>query len=199
MKSLKTISKLYNSMRALDRYLNPGMGPFPRQEKSSIDYVDLGENSDEGKLINHTESETLSDEYNKVSHMSFLTLPQQFRAQSGDEEYHDKKGNFIIPKTEVVSSYEITDETDDETEAGIEMVQLSVNDATASEEEADGAKPTKEPTDEVAESPSHEDAPKKKPTRKLRRARELPPQEYKPQLTSLVPQRGKPLRHTLRT
>jgi hypothetical protein len=47
-------------------------------------------------------------------------------------------------------------------QAGIEMVQLSVNDATASEEEADGAKPTKEPTDEVAKAPSHEDAPKEK-------------------------------------
>jgi hypothetical protein len=40
------------------------------------------------------------------------------------------------------------------------VVQLSVNDETASEEEAVGAKPTKEPTDEVAEAPSHEDAPK---------------------------------------
>ena len=123
-KSLKTMRKLYNSMRALDRYLNPGMGPFLRKDKSSIDYVDLGENSDEGKLINHTDSETSSDEYNKVSHMSFLTLPQQFGAQSGDKEWHDNKGRFKIPKVEAESNQEVTDETDGETAAGIEVVQL---------------------------------------------------------------------------
>ena len=42
-------------MRILYQYLNPGMGPFPRKEKSSIDYVDLGETSDEEKLIPHAE------------------------------------------------------------------------------------------------------------------------------------------------
>ena len=93
-------------MRILDQYLNPGMGPFPRKQKSSIDYVDLGETSDEEKLIPHTESETSSDEYNQVSHMSFLTLAEKFGVQSGDEEFHDEKGNFIIPKIEVMTSDE---------------------------------------------------------------------------------------------
>lgn len=72
-------------MRILYQYLNPGMGPFPRKEKSSIDYVDLGETSDEEKLIPHAESETSSDEYNQVSHLSFLTLAEKFGVQSRDE------------------------------------------------------------------------------------------------------------------
>jgi hypothetical protein len=42
-------------MRILYQYLNPGMGPFPRKEKSSIDYVDLRETSDKEKLIPHAE------------------------------------------------------------------------------------------------------------------------------------------------
>ena len=124
---------------------------------------------DEGKSINHTDSETSPDEYNEVSHMSFLTLPQQFGAQSGDEEFHDKKGRFIIPKVEVESNQEITDETDDETEAGIEVVQLSVGDVTESEEEAVDTKPRKEPR-------QHTDM-KMSPKRKLRQARVLPPQK----------------------
>ena len=57
-----------------------------------------------------------------------------------------------------------SNENDDET--GIEIVQLSVNDETASEEEADGVRTTKEPTDEVAEAPSHEVAPKEKTHKK---------------------------------
>ena len=69
---------VYNAMRILDQYLNPGMGPFPRKQKSSIDYVDLGKTSDEEKLIPHAESETSSDEYNQVSHLSFLTLAEKF-------------------------------------------------------------------------------------------------------------------------
>ena len=32
-KSLRVIRKLYNAMRILDQYLNPGMGPFPRKQK----------------------------------------------------------------------------------------------------------------------------------------------------------------------
>jgi hypothetical protein len=71
-KSLMTMRKLYRAMRALDRYLNPTMGPFPRKDKSSIAYIDLGENSDEGRSINHTDSETSPDEFNEVSHMSFF-------------------------------------------------------------------------------------------------------------------------------
>ena len=77
-KSLRMIRKLCNAMRILDQYLNPAMGPFPKKQKISIDYVDLGETSDKGKLIPHTESETSSDEYNQVSHMSFLKLAEKF-------------------------------------------------------------------------------------------------------------------------
>jgi hypothetical protein len=72
-------------MRILDQYLNPGMGPFPRKEKSSIGYFNLGETSDEEKLIPHAENETSPDEYNQVSHLSFLTLAEKFGVQSRDE------------------------------------------------------------------------------------------------------------------
>jgi hypothetical protein len=103
-----TMRKLYRAMRALDRYLNPTMGPFPKKDKSSITYIDLGENSDEGRSIDHTDSETSPDEFKEVSHMSFLTLPQLFGAQSGDEEWHDNKGRFKIPKVEAESNQETT-------------------------------------------------------------------------------------------
>ena len=90
--------------------------------------------------------------------MSFLTKPELFGAQSGDEEWHDNKGRFKIPKVEAESNQETTDETDDETAAGIELVQLSVDDdATESEEEAVVTKPSLEPTENAAAAHRHKD------------------------------------------
>ena len=97
------------------------------------------------------QKETSPDEYNQVSHLSFLTLAEKFGVQSGDEQFHDEKGNFKIPKVEVITSDEVGD--------GIE----SVDDKTTSEEEAEDVE-TKEPAEETrvksAEVPSHESAPR---------------------------------------
>ena len=82
-KSLITMRMLYRALRPMDIYLNPNMGPYPKKDKSEITYVDLGENSDEGRSIDHTDSGTSSGEFNAVSHMSFMTRPELFGVVRG--------------------------------------------------------------------------------------------------------------------
>ena len=60
-----------------------------------------------------------------------MTKPELFGVQSGDEEWHDNKGRFIITKIEPESNQEPTDETDEEATDGIETV---VEDETGPEE-----------------------------------------------------------------
>jgi hypothetical protein len=118
---------LYRAMRAMDIYLNPNMGPYPKKDKSEIIYVDLVEDSDEARSIDHTDSGTSPGEFNEVSHMTFMTKPELFGIQSGDEQWHDEKGRFKIIKIEPESNQE----SDEEATDGIETV---VEDETGPEE-----------------------------------------------------------------
>jgi hypothetical protein len=110
---------VYRAMRAMDIYLNPNMGPYPKKDKTEIIYVDLVEDSDEARSIEHTDSGTSPGEFNEVSHMSFMTKPELFGIQSGDEQWHDKKGRFKIIKIEPESNQE---ESEEESTDGIETV-----------------------------------------------------------------------------
>ena len=71
------------------------------------------------------------------------------------------KAGSKSPKIEAESKKETTDGTDEETAAGIELVQLSVDDdATESEEEAVVTKPSLEPTENAAVAQRHKDVTK---------------------------------------
>jgi hypothetical protein len=60
--------------RELDRFLNPGLGPFPVKPNSKIDYNNfVATDEDDGKIGRLIPQPDTDEAHKKVSHLSFFT------------------------------------------------------------------------------------------------------------------------------
>ena len=58
--------------RELDRFLNPGLGPFPVKPNSKIDYINfVATDEDDGKIGRLIPKLDTDEAHSKVSHLSF--------------------------------------------------------------------------------------------------------------------------------
>jgi hypothetical protein len=88
-------------MRKQDNYLNPEMRAYAKKRKKDIPYVDLTDENFRdcrGKDIPHSDRDSSADE--SCTHLAFLSPAPKFGDETGDEDYFDENGQFIIPKIE---------------------------------------------------------------------------------------------------
>ena len=112
--SFKTMRRVQKVLTALDRFLNPDLGPRPVQPLSEIDLIDIGDSNEEantnadpnGWIGRKVDQPEVDESTNLVLHMSFLMAANNFGNLPGDKEKFDDTGNFIIVKNEPVSASE---------------------------------------------------------------------------------------------
>ena len=60
--------------KELDRFLNPGLGPFPVKPNSKNDYINfVATDEDDGKIGRLIPQLDTDEAHKKVSHLSFFT------------------------------------------------------------------------------------------------------------------------------
>jgi hypothetical protein len=99
--SFRWLRKLIKVMRKQDNYLNPEMRAYAKKRKKDIPYVDLTDENFrdcKGKDIPHSDRDSSADE--SCTHLAFLSPAPKFWDETGDEDYFDEGGQFIIPKIE---------------------------------------------------------------------------------------------------
>ena len=111
--SYKFIRKLTKLMNAMDEYIYPDMGPKPKKKLRDIEYISLTDDDETenvqknrekygpncGWIGKHREQPEEDPKWKlAASHLHFLLNPSTWGDRAGDEENHDRTGNFIIVK-----------------------------------------------------------------------------------------------------
>ena len=110
----KFIRKLAKILNAMDEYIYPNMGPFPKKPLCEIEYINLMEDDETENIQRNKEQlgeerawmgsnlpqPDYQPEWDVVSHLHFILNPSSYADRAGDVENFDHTGNFIVVKEE---------------------------------------------------------------------------------------------------